>query len=500
MKLDADLIHGFAGSVLTNNFDNAVATPAFHRELWSLCASDHKQVAIAAPRGHAKSTAVTYVYALAAALFRNKEYIMLVSDTESQSVQFLYDIKRTLTENEDIQQLFGLADIIKDTETHCLFEFDDGKRFRFLSKGSGQAVRGIKIDNKRPDLILGDDLENDEIVLNPERRDKFRRWFFGALLPCLSDKGQIRIVGTILHMDALLERLMPRANKAKNIELITDPLREYTLVDNPQWKSVRYRAHSPDYKHILWQERFDEQRLRDIRQDYVDQGMPEVYAQEYLNYPIDESTAFFRKADFVTMPKDRANRPRRRYAAIDFAITEKEKADYTVIAVVEVDDNGVIDVIDIRRGRWDGREIIDEMFSVQKRYSPDIFTAESGMIEKALGPFMTEYMRSSGIYINLNPMVPTKDKMSRASSMQARMRAGSVRFDKDADWYTALEEEMCRFPRAAHDDQVDALSWIGLTLDKVVYAPTEEEMEEDEYFENYGASIYGRGRSVYCGY
>ena len=61
----------------------------------------------------------------------------------------------------------------------------------------------------RPGLIVGDDMENDEIVMNKDRRLKFKRWFYGALLPCLSDRGKIRIVGTILHLDSLLENLMP---------------------------------------------------------------------------------------------------------------------------------------------------------------------------------------------------------------------------------------------------------------------------------------------------
>jgi phage terminase large subunit-like protein len=78
-------------------------------------------------------------------------------------------------------------------------------------------------------------------------------------------------------------------------------------------------------------------------------------------------------------------------------------------------------------------------------------------------------------------MVPTKDKMTRARSIQARMRAGGIRFDKDKSWYPGFEDEMARFPKDRHDDQVDALSWIGLALDKLVEAPTSEEEEEENY-------------------
>ena len=78
--------------------------------------------------------------------------------------------------------------------------------------------------NRRPGLIVGDDMENDEIVMNRDRRLKFKRWFYGALLPALSDKGKIRLVGTILHLDSLLENLMPKDDAIKT------PLKEKTFV------------------------------------------------------------------------------------------------------------------------------------------------------------------------------------------------------------------------------------------------------------------------------
>ena len=54
--LTAGLIEGFVGSVLAKKFDDATAIPQFHKELWELATSQHQYVAIAAPRGHAKSS------------------------------------------------------------------------------------------------------------------------------------------------------------------------------------------------------------------------------------------------------------------------------------------------------------------------------------------------------------------------------------------------------------------------------------------------------------
>lgn len=497
--LDTATIKGFVGSLLVHKFDGATAIPEVHEEWWDLCCDNHKYIAIAAPRSHAKSTAITFSYLLASLLFRQHTFVILVSDTETQASLFLGDIKQELLENEDLISLFGIKKFLKLSETDIIVEMSDGHRFRVIAKGAEQKLRGLKWDNKRPDLILCDDLENDEIVQNQERREKFRRWFYGALLPVKSQNGKIVVVGTILHMDALLERLMPGMHEKTTIQTEL----KVSSTKKTLWKSVKYRAHNEDFSEILWRDRFSKETLKDIRQGFVDQGMPDVYSQEYLNYPIDESSAYFKRDDFLPLtPQDEEDLELKRvvyYSAIDFAVTKTETSDYTVIATVAVNSSGELLVVDIRRGRWDSAEIVEQMFSVHRRYRPDLFIVEQGAIQKAIGPFLNREMQVRGIYINLYPMVPTKDKVSRARSIQARLRAGGIRFDKERFWYNTLEDELARFPKDRHDDQVDALSWIGQGLDKIVSAPTNEELEEEEYQELLSDNAYS-GRSRYTGY
>jgi len=477
--LDAEMVYGFTGTCLVNRFDSPKPIPSFHKELWELCCSGKPKVAIAAPRGHAKSTSITLSYLLASLLFRESKYAVIVSDTEGQAKQFLGDLKAELLENEDLKKFFGISHLLKETETIIILEFEDGWQFRVDVKGSEQKVRGLKWRNRRPDLIVCDDLENDEIVMNQERREKFRNWFYKALIPCLSDEGRIIVVGTILHLDSVLERIL----------------------NDPHWETARYAAHNEDFTEILWPEKFDEERLKAIRASYVAQGMPEGYSQEYLNYPIDESTAYFRRDDFRYFDRGELDYSRLEYySAADFAISEKEKADFTAITTVGVDDKSNIYVVDVRRGRWDANEIIENLFAVQQRYKPSLFTMEEGMIRKSLGPFIKEKMMETGIFLNMNPLVPVKDKQTRARSIQARLRQGTVWFDGRADWYAPLEQEMIRFPRDAHDDMVDSLAWIGLTLDSIVPGRTIEEYEDDEWEDEFSSSWTPMGRSRVCGY
>ena len=502
-RLNAEVMEGFVNSVLRKNFDKPAPTPQFHKEMWELVTSNNKQVAIAAPRYHAKSTAVTHAYTLASVLFRESRYVLIVSDTVSQAIQFLGDIKKELLDNDDLRSLFSVSSFPKDTEDDLIVEMDDGYTFRIQAKGSEQKLRGLKWANLRPDLIIGDDMENDEIVMNKDRRQKFKRWFYGALIPCVSSSGKIRIVGTILHLDSLLENLMPATlvNSHRGVKsLIREDLKEYSMNVLP-WKSVKYRAHTDDFKLLLWPEMKSAAEFRLQKEDYIRQGLADVYSQEMLNVPLDVGDTFFKKSDFVAMKPEEQKKKLIFYATCDLAVSQSQRADYSAFVVGGMDEEGKLYCKHVVEGRMDGLEIIDTIFMIQKIYKPVLFGFEQGVIQKALGPFFNEEMLKRGEFINTVLLKPSGDKLTRARSIQARMRSGACRFDKDAEWYQGFEDQLLRFPRDKHDDQVDAWAYLGLMLDKMWEAPTEKELNEEEYEAFIRESnVVDSGRSTVCGY
>ena len=309
VALTADVIAGLVGSVLGNRFDGRSATPEFHKECWELCTSPDKFVAIAAPRGHAKSTAVTLGYGLSTLLFRERKFMLLVSDTESQASLFLGTFKQELQDNDELIDLFhikrneqGHVKFLKDSETDIIVECEDGHKFRIIAKGAEQKLRGLIWNGSRPDIIMCDDMENDELVMNKERRDKMRRWFKGALLPCRSDNGIIRIVGTILHNDSLLESFMPNDSDklTQRVGLKTFTTRK------SMWKAIKYRAHNEDFSELLWASKKSAEEFKMMYNEAVRDGTTDIYSQEYLNVPLDETVTFFKKSDFLaTTQEDR---------------------------------------------------------------------------------------------------------------------------------------------------------------------------------------------------
>lgn len=491
----AESICGLTQGYLLDRYDDPKAIPDVHMEWWALFLSDYSQVALAAPRGHAKSTAITFAYALFLVLLKVSRHLLIIGSNETNAGAFLLDLKIELLENDKLKQDFGVRKLKKETETEIIVEFKDGSRSRVLAKGAGQRMRGLKWERKRPDYVLGDDMEDEEMVLNEQRRKKFREWFYGTVRPIVREGGKIRLVGTIIGFDSLLERTMPKENSEHTV---IEPLRTFSKKVGG-WCSVKYRAHDPAFEYMLWPAQFSKEKLTQIRREYSEMGMLDIYGQEYLNNPIDETTSYFRQSDLIPMTDEDRHSRKTYYAAADFAIGESDRSAYTVIVVGGMDAAGYLHIVDVRRGRWDGLEIIDEMFSVQQRWEPEAFRVESENIAKSLGSFIYRKMDEDQIYINLDDKPPTKDKDKRARSIQARTRAGKVKFDKEADWYPDFEEEITKYPKYAYKDQFDAFAWLGLMLEEMYEPDTDEEIEEMEYQEAFEEHM-PMGRCAATGY
>ncbi len=485
MKISAEHIEALAGVYLSPRYDQPQPTPDFHRECWARYCSDEPSAATAAPRNHAKSTGLTHDFILANVLLRAEDYVILIGSSEEMAIEHLGDIANELRENEEVVKHFGIKRFIQDQKTDIIVECVDGHQFRILARGAEQKIRGRKWRGKRPGLIVGDDLEDDEQVENKERRAKFRRWFFRAAKQALRDGGRIRIHGTILHVDSLLAH----------------------LIRNKSWASRLYKAHNSfnDFTGILWPEKFPETRLRAIRQEFMNEGDSAGYSQEYLNDPRDNDESYLKIEQFVPMTEEDKNVFKRFYVGCDFAISKEDTANRTAFVVGGKDATNLTHIQDIRVGRMDAKAIIDEFFFVQECYSPEMFFVERGQIWTAIEPMLLKEMQERDCWINYVAMVPVKDKKSRGRSFQKRMKAGGVRFNVETSWFLDYREECLLFTgdaEAMSDDQFDATAWLFLGMEKMPDTEDDDSMDEDELEFNLAsdAARYKSGRSQTTGY
>lgn len=494
MKLTADIIEAFSGVYLSPLYDAPSPTPDFHREGWAIYCSDVLAAALAAPRGHAKSTAFTHDFILANVCFRTAYYVIIIGSSEEMAVEHLGDVANELRDNDELRAEFKIKDFIQDQKTDIIIECTDGHQFRILARGAEQKIRGRKWRGRRPDLIVGDDLEDDEQVENKERRKKFRKWFFRAAKQALRVGGRIRVHGTILQKDALLNH----------------------LCHNSSWVSKIYKAHKSfsDFSEILWPERFSEPILRAIRQELINEGDSAGYSQEMLNDPRDDEGNYLLIEQFLPLvekgPEGQVIDHREEYhkmgVGCDFAVSKADAANRTAFVIGGKTIDNYLDILDVRVDRWDSKQWIDEIFSIHEAWPEAVFYAEDGVIWKSVYPFIEEEMARRDIFIDFVATLPVKDKATRGQTLRKRMKARRGRFDKEASWYPDYEEEMLDFSatqEADLDDLFDATVTLARGFEGVILEDEDAKTESEEEHEMEAEIIrlsQNSGRSLQTGY
>lgn len=486
LEVTPELIEGFQAAFLWKNFDAPVSTPECHREWWRFVTSKDRHVAIAAPRNHAKSTAVTHTATMAMICFREIRHVLIVSDTEAQAVTFLNDIKNEFLENEALRSSFKPHKIVKDNETEFIFLWDDGGWVRLIARGGGQKLRGMKYRHKRPDYVICDDMENDDAVQNKEIRNKFSEWFYGALLPVISRAGRIRVVGTVLHFDGLLMR----------------------LINSKKWKTKLYEAHNDDFSVILWPEQWSESALREQYEVFAADGKTDQYYREFRNKPLSDTDRILPPEKIRDFPDNLP--PLEYYACLDAASSSKDRRDYTAIVIIGLDHAGKAYIRHVTRERMDPHATVSAMFELQSVFEPIEWLIESGTLKNMLLPLIEMYGNELGTYLPISSdnLTPTKDKEFRSKPFSGRIKAGTVYADKKSSWWETFKAELEQFPAVAHDDQVDAAGLLFWKLNNLVLAKTREQAEEDyldslyeHEDDDYSTGLeFGYGRDSITGY
>jgi len=454
-------------------------TPAFHWELIDLAhemerGRDERGTlgcVVAAPRGHAKSSLLTFLVPLWWLVFQKKRFIVIVSDTATMAEGFVSDIKKQLEENEKLRADFG--DLCGDTVIGRPLKWASGDftaahkdasgraRFktRVLARSTGAQFRGLRSGAHRPDAIICDDLENDEFVRTPEQRTKIWDWYTKAVLPALDpDRGAIFVIGTILHFDSLLMKLLKLA-QAEGLY---------------RWKI--YRAIRKTGR-ALWEGRFSLKRLDEIRRAIGSLA----FNSEYLNNPIDEQARLYRPAwlRWYTGAELSYDRETRRwmwrgealdvYVGVDPAISEDEAADYFAIVVLGVArQSKSLVILYTWAARIDFPAQVQEVIRLDATWQPRGIGIEKNAYQRALPQ---QLLRESA-KLTIKQLSNTAHKYTRILVASVPVENGQVYLRQALEGEPGeldelgtvrvhahmwpLYEQMMQYPNSANDDVLDA--------------------------------------------
>lgn len=414
-------------------------TPDFHKELIKEIEKNQEIIPVAAPRGFAKSTIVTFAYVMWEIVKGHEGIIPVIMDTKDQAEEQTGRIKIELENNPRITNDFGKFKINGSDD-----EFFIESKLKIKALGSGQKPRGLKYNQHRPKLVICDDLENDEAVENPARRKKLLNWFLRALYPALHPKdGKIFIIGTILHFDSLLKNLIDSHN-------------------GKIFKAIDKEGKS------LWEDRFPINQLMKIRENIGEQA----FQQEYMNNPLDSENQDF-KLEELYFYEDINEKIVSKVGYIDPSLGKSKKADYPAIVIGYRGESGTIYVEDAIMRKVKIDTTVSNIFGIYERHNLDYMGVEFVAFQEVLKNWIDDKSKSLGKYLSIKGYSPRGSKDTRIKSLVPLTQNGTIKFKakktlggfKANNDMTILIEQFINYPKN-HDDGVDAVHGLLMMIKK----------------------------------
>lgn len=398
-------------------------------------------------RGCGKSTMVTEA-GLIYAVIKGRKNILLISATADEASARLQSVTHELIANEQLLAEYPELQRGKDDKgqwisyTDKQIVFANGARIRAYPMRA--KLRGSLWNGYRPDFVLIDDPESDEMQVSDSEMIKARRWVNRSLLPALAAHCALVWVGTPLSPNCLL----------------------YWIRKDKGWKGPRQAAHNEDGS-PHWPHFWPEGRLQFV----LDEIKEHAYQQEFELNSLPDDEAVFRPEHFDdhyfnpgmlsgigTRALQYNGRAVTVYGWWDSAISLKDKAARTAIVIVGRVEGPTVTtlVLDVRVGRWQDDTQKEQLQDVHRIWQPLQIGAQNTLLEKAIGPAA---LRQFGVPFVGYPLSQAKDaKHARIKSLVPHLKEGQLLFNHEQPaQMEELRPELMNYPWHPTKDILDAL-------------------------------------------
>jgi len=196
--------------------------------------------------------------------------MVLVGKSEDNANTLLADIQAELQFNQRYIHDFG--------QQYNNGSWEDGKFVTkdgtaFFARGRGQSPRGLRYRNHRPDYIVIDDLDDDELCESPARVKRLTNWVKEALFGALDGgRGRFIMVGNLIAKNSVL------ANIAATDGVHVSQVNIWDKNGNVSWAA----KWTPDEVKAI--ERF--QGYRSFQKEYMNNPITEgaVFRQDWIKW------------------------------------------------------------------------------------------------------------------------------------------------------------------------------------------------------------------------
>ena len=465
-------------------------------------AREGQHIALAAPRGEAKSTFISLFFVLWCVLTGRKRYILIIADALEQAAILLEAVKAELDGNPRLAM-----DFPAETGRGRVWNVGTiltAQNVKLQALGAGKRMRGLRHGPHRPDLVILDDLENDENVAKPEQRDKLQSWLQKTVLNLGAADGSMDVVyvGTLLHYDSVLARTLRKPLwKARTFRSILRWPDRMDLWD--EWESLlssrgeaearrfycQHRAKMEAGAEVSWPASRPLYRLMCLRVEDR-----EAFDSEQQNDPLSANEAPFNGC--ITFWVDRS-RDWLLFGAVDPSLGKQGAGrDPSAILVGGfLRGSMTLDVVEASIRKRHPDRIIEDVIALHDVHHPLLWGVEAVQFQEFFAHVLVQRAAERGIALPVRPLVNSADKLLRIESLQPHMAQGRIRLHVSQQ---ALIDQLRHFPRADHDDGPDALEMLWRLAstgfvsmgDAYIRMPLEREWGDDGEDERWGG---GRG-------
>jgi len=444
--------------------------PDVHRYcLRKMLLAETSRLCIAIPRGFAKTT-LAKVCAAWHLYFTPHRFIVYLSNTHTVAANALKDIVAFI-ESDNYVSLFGapVFEMRRESEGFYIFTLTDAngntKRCILRALGATQQVRGLNVDNQRPDLAIVDDVESREDIATDEQLKKLVQWFYSTFIKAMDvRKSKIIQVGNMVQMKCMVDM----------------------HCNSPVWDSVRLGAVLAN-GNLLWGELWSAEALQKDFEEYERLGLAHLWFAEMMNLPLPDGAGLiaYDKIQFAEPLSPNDERIRFGCITIDPSTSQKEWANETAIAVhVYIDDdesgnslrewNDVSASVGLYGGYWQCAEVVgttkagdpirlfDVVFALCEKWGINVVGVESVAYQQSIKPVM-EYLCTQrgiiGMHIENLPL-PRASKTQRLMAWAALIASGAYRISRGQQ---VLTNQLINYDPASQnnaDDRIDACAHI----------------------------------------
>lgn len=424
-------------------------TADFQREIFGLTENKNVQnFFVVAFRGSAKSTIITMSYPIWSILGeQQKKFVLILCQTRAQAKQHMVNLKQELENNELLKNDLGPFQEDSDEWGTTTLVFPSFNA-RISVASSEQSIRGLRHGPNRPDLLIGDDVEDMNSTRTREGRDKTYQWLTSEVIPGGDRNTRLVIVGNLLHEDSLLMRL----KRDLADEKIEGVFKSYPLLD--------------ENGICLWPGKF--LTAQDIQNEKKKIGSDVAWQREYLLHIVpDEGQVIFPEwiqyyDDFPV--KNGSDETDYRYTAtgVDLAIAKNETADYTALVSAKIygwnDKVSIYILPDPINRRMNFPETVDQIKILSHTAEQDYpyFYVEEVGYQTAI----IEQLKREGVPNIEGAKVHGQDKRARLALTTALIKSGVVLFPKKGA--ERLIQQLTGFGIEKHDDLADAFAILVL--------------------------------------